>query len=167
MSEDKHGRTAVYCAAHSNLKSTVFLLHDKGADITLRPAKRGGKSQTGAAKLLDDLLKKVDAAQRPEMPRATAFEAGESSSQSSVEFGARAMKNHERLVYSSQVLFWDDEERGDWGPGILRLKENGMLVFGGDAPDKGPGDIRLVKILLSLKRRYPEPWVYLGGRVLG
>lgn len=44
----------------------------------------------------------------------------------------------------SQVLFWDDEERGDWGPGILRLKENGMLVFGGDAPDKGPGDIRLV-----------------------
>ncbi|CAK9018083.1 unnamed protein product [Durusdinium trenchii] len=68
-----------------------------------------------------------------------------------------------RLVYSSQVLFWDDEERGDWGPGILRLKENGMLVFGGDAPDKGPGDIRLVKILLSLKRRYPEQVFFILG----
>ena len=51
----------------------------------------------------------------------------------------------------SKVLYWDDEERGDWGPGILRLEKHGMLVFGGDAPDKGPGDIRLVKILLSLK----------------
>lgn len=61
-----------------------------------------------------------------------------------------------RLTHCSKVLYWDDEERGDWGPGILRLRSNGMLVFGGDAPDKGPGDIRLVKILLSLKRRFPE-----------
>jgi hypothetical protein len=31
-----------------------------------------------------------------------------------------------------------------------------MLVFGGDAPDKGSGDIRLVKTLLGLKKRFPQ-----------
>jgi len=61
-----------------------------------------------------------------------------------------------RLAHCSKVLYWDDEERGDWGPGILRLRANGMLVFGGDAPDKGPGDIRLVKTLLGLKKRFPQ-----------
>ena len=61
-----------------------------------------------------------------------------------------------RLAHCSKVLYWDDEERGDWGPGILRLRSNGMLVFGGDAPDKGPGDIRLVKTLISLKKRFPK-----------
>ncbi|CAL1128076.1 unnamed protein product [Cladocopium goreaui] len=38
--QDKHGRTAVYCAAHSNLKPTVLLLQEKGADLSLRPTKR-------------------------------------------------------------------------------------------------------------------------------
>lgn len=61
-----------------------------------------------------------------------------------------------RVAHCSKVLYWDDEERGDWGPGILRLRSNGMLVFGGDAPDKGPGDIRLVKTLISLKKRFPK-----------
>ena len=61
-----------------------------------------------------------------------------------------------RLVHCSKVLYWDGEERGDWGPGVLRLRSHGMLVFGGDAPDKGPGDIRLVKTLLSLKKRFPQ-----------
>ena len=61
-----------------------------------------------------------------------------------------------RIAHSSKVLYWDDEERGDWGPGILRLRSNSMLVFGGDAPDKGPGDIRLVKTLISLKKRFPK-----------
>lgn len=61
-----------------------------------------------------------------------------------------------RLAHCSKVLYWDEEERGVWGPGILRIRANGMLVFGGDAPDKGPGDIRLVKTLLSLKRRFPQ-----------
>ena len=61
-----------------------------------------------------------------------------------------------RLAHCSKVLYWDDEERGDWGPGILRLRSNGMLVFGGDAADKGPGDIRLVKTLISLKKRFPK-----------
>ncbi|CAJ1444061.1 unnamed protein product, partial [Effrenium voratum] len=53
------------------------------------------------------------------------------------------------------------------GPGILKLRSNGMLVFGGDAPDKGPGDIRIVKMLLELKRRYPlQVHIILGNRDL-
>mmetsp|Transcript_67882 Transcript_67882/g.162964 ORF Transcript_67882/g.162964 Transcript_67882/m.162964 type:complete len:442 (-) Transcript_67882:84-1409(-) len=35
---DKHGRTAVYCAARSNLKATIMLLQEHGADINIRPA---------------------------------------------------------------------------------------------------------------------------------
>mmetsp|Transcript_9577 Transcript_9577/g.13584 ORF Transcript_9577/g.13584 Transcript_9577/m.13584 type:complete len:307 (-) Transcript_9577:7-927(-) len=34
---DKHGRTAVYCAARSNLKATIMLLQEHGADISIRP----------------------------------------------------------------------------------------------------------------------------------
>jgi len=37
--QDRHGRTAVYCAAHSNLKSTILLLQEAGADLSLRPHK--------------------------------------------------------------------------------------------------------------------------------
>merc|ERR1711953_657685 len=37
--QDKHGRTAMYCAAHSNIKSTILILQDKGADASLRPFK--------------------------------------------------------------------------------------------------------------------------------
>jgi hypothetical protein len=33
---------------------------------------------------------------------------------------------------------------------------NTHFVYGGDTVDKGPGDIRLVRALVSLKRRYPD-----------
>ena len=56
----------------------------------------------------------------------------------------------------SKVLYWTGEERGVWGPGQLALHDGGYLVFGGDAVDKGAGDIRVVKSLLALKRRYPS-----------
>ncbi|CAE8630473.1 unnamed protein product [Polarella glacialis] len=72
-----------------------------------------------------------------------------------------------RFVSMSKILYWGGEERGAWGPGTLRLRHNGMLVFGGDAPDKGPGDIRLVKTFLSLKRRFPsQVFLVLGNRDL-
>eukprot|EP00928_Gymnodinium_smaydae_P021464 TRINITY_DN18373_c0_g1_i1.p1 TRINITY_DN18373_c0_g1~~TRINITY_DN18373_c0_g1_i1.p1 ORF type:complete len:657 (-),score=142.78 TRINITY_DN18373_c0_g1_i1:113-2083(-) len=48
---DKHGRTAVFCAAHSNLVPTVILLQENGADITLRPHRYSsakGKRSGGA-----------------------------------------------------------------------------------------------------------------------
>ena len=50
------------------------------------------------------------------------------------------------LVKHSDILFWDD-----WGE--LDLKENGYLVHGGDATDKGCGDIQVVKALVGLKQR--------------
>ncbi|CAE7282636.1 INVS, partial [Symbiodinium necroappetens] len=56
--QDKHGRTAVYCAAHSKLKPTILLLQDKGVDTSLRPKKHRGKSVSSASKLLDDMAKK-------------------------------------------------------------------------------------------------------------
>eukprot|EP00520_Triparma_pacifica_P020599 CAMPEP_0118640856 /NCGR_PEP_ID=MMETSP0785-20121206/4971_1 /TAXON_ID=91992 /ORGANISM="Bolidomonas pacifica, Strain CCMP 1866" /LENGTH=798 /DNA_ID=CAMNT_0006532261 /DNA_START=31 /DNA_END=2424 /DNA_ORIENTATION=+ len=45
------------------------------------------------------------------------------------------------------------------------LSENGYLVHGGDGVDKGPGDIRVVKALSSLKRRYPSRvFLIMGNR---
>lgn len=41
--------------------------------------------------------------------------------------------------------------------------DNTYFVFGGDAVDKGPGDIRLVRALVGLKKRYPERVFLLVG----
>ena len=71
------------------------------------------------------------------------------------------------FIHLSKILHWEGEDRGAWGPGILTLRENGILVFGGDACDKGPGDIRFSKTLLSLKRRYWDSvFIILGNRDL-
>lgn len=48
--QDKHGRTPVYCAAHSDLKSTVALLQEHGADLQARPNK--SRSQGGVTKAI-------------------------------------------------------------------------------------------------------------------
>ncbi|CAB9523243.1 expressed unknown protein [Seminavis robusta] len=45
----------------------------------------------------------------------------------------------------------------------LELLSDCYFVFGGDAVDKGPGDIRLVRALVDLKRRYPDRVVLLVG----
>eukprot|EP00931_Biecheleriopsis_adriatica_P038679 TRINITY_DN2211_c0_g3_i2.p1 TRINITY_DN2211_c0_g3~~TRINITY_DN2211_c0_g3_i2.p1 ORF type:complete len:722 (-),score=118.14 TRINITY_DN2211_c0_g3_i2:181-2346(-) len=72
-----------------------------------------------------------------------------------------------RFVRTSQVLYWKGDELGAWGEGVLSLKPHGMLVFGGDATDKGPGDIRIIRTLTSLKRRYPtQVHLVLGNRDL-
>lgn len=85
-----------------------------------------------------------------------------------VEFLTDVEGNWEYMVHFvslSHVLFWDGEERGAWGPGQLCMREDGYLVFGGDAVDKGPGDIRVVKTLLSLKQRYwSRVFIVLGNR---
>merc|ERR1711963_680163 len=59
-----------------------------------------------------------------------------------------------QYVFMSKVLYWEGDEAGLWGPGNVCLRDTGIFVFGGDAVDKGTGDIRFVKILLSLKERY-------------
>lgn len=45
----------------------------------------------------------------------------------------------------------------------LHLRDGCYFVYGGDAIDKGPGDIRLCRALVSLKRRYPDRVFLLVG----
>eukprot|EP00927_Polykrikos_kofoidii_P043351 TRINITY_DN37412_c0_g1_i1.p1 TRINITY_DN37412_c0_g1~~TRINITY_DN37412_c0_g1_i1.p1 ORF type:complete len:1126 (+),score=182.88 TRINITY_DN37412_c0_g1_i1:115-3378(+) len=61
-----------------------------------------------------------------------------------------------RFVELSDVIFWRGSDNGCWGPGVLDLREGGMLIFGGDASGKGSGDLRFVKTLVDLKRRHPS-----------
>eukprot|EP00928_Gymnodinium_smaydae_P063001 TRINITY_DN4670_c0_g1_i2.p1 TRINITY_DN4670_c0_g1~~TRINITY_DN4670_c0_g1_i2.p1 ORF type:complete len:938 (+),score=184.29 TRINITY_DN4670_c0_g1_i2:108-2816(+) len=71
------------------------------------------------------------------------------------------------FIESSKVLYWRGPTRGPWGPGQLEIRPDCVLVFGGDAVDKGPGDIRICKTLLSLKWRYPtQVFLILGNRDL-
>ena len=45
----------------------------------------------------------------------------------------------------------------------LDLRDGCYFVFGGDSVDKAPGDIRLCRSLVSLKRRYPDRVFLLVG----
>mmetsp|Transcript_30073 Transcript_30073/g.79207 ORF Transcript_30073/g.79207 Transcript_30073/m.79207 type:complete len:1054 (-) Transcript_30073:32-3193(-) len=87
-----------------------------------------------------------------------------------VEFITDVEGNWEYLinfVSQSKILDWIGGPRGVWGPGELAIHRNGILVFGGDAPDKGPGDIRIIKILTKLKLEYPsQVFIILGNRDL-
>mmetsp|Transcript_66957 Transcript_66957/g.119023 ORF Transcript_66957/g.119023 Transcript_66957/m.119023 type:complete len:336 (-) Transcript_66957:187-1194(-) len=49
--QDLHGRTAAYCASHGEHETVVALLHDRRADLTLRPSKqpRSGRSTRAAS----------------------------------------------------------------------------------------------------------------------
>jgi len=64
------------------------------------------------------------------------------------------------LIARSSVLQWTDD--GTAG-GSLALTPNGYVVFGGDAPDKGPGDLRIVRLLVLLQRANPERVFLLVG----
>lgn len=45
----------------------------------------------------------------------------------------------------------------------LKLREGCYFIYGGDSVDKGPGDIRLCRALVSLKKRYPDRVFLLVG----
>jgi hypothetical protein len=71
-----------------------------------------------------------------------------------------------RFVEESKVL---DLEEGDTSSASfkLSLREHCYFVYGGDAVDKGPGDIRMVRALVDLKRRYPhQVYLLVGNRDL-
>eukprot|EP00961_Rhodomonas_salina_P237218 3206231-Rhodomonas_salina.1 len=57
----------------------------------------------------------------------------------------------QRYVALSEVLSWTDLDRRR-----LLLKDDCEFCFGGDAQDKGIGDIRIMQLLLDLKERYPQ-----------
>jgi len=56
-----------------------------------------------------------------------------------------------RYVDISKVLSWANEDKKQ-----LVLAPDAEFVFGGDSQDKGIGDIRFVKLLIDLKRRYGD-----------
>eukprot|EP00035_Acanthoeca_spectabilis_P030059 m.7658 g.7658 ORF g.7658 m.7658 type:complete len:2009 (-) comp3982_c0_seq1:1786-7812(-) len=63
-----------------------------------------------------------------------------------------------KQVDEAKVLSWRDD-------GMLDLAENGYFVHGGDAVDKGPGDIRVLRVLVNLKERCPDRvFLILGNR---
>jgi hypothetical protein len=65
-----------------------------------------------------------------------------------------------RYISISKVL--DRNEKGD-----LRLKDGAHFVFGGDAVDQGPGDLRFLKDIINLHQNYPDRvHVVLGNRDL-
>ena len=67
----------------------------------------------------------------------------------------------ERYVAISKVLAWTDEKKKE----SLKLKDGVTFVFGGDSQDKGIGDIRFVKALVSLKDKYPDRvFIIIGNR---
>lgn len=64
----------------------------------------------------------------------------------------------ERYVEISKVLQWESGDKKS-----LKLKDNVTFVFGGDSQDKGIGDIRFVKLMLSLKEKYPDRVFFIIG----
>lgn len=64
------------------------------------------------------------------------------------------------LVARSDVLSWraDDDT-------LLELADGAYFVFGGDVPDKGPGDIRVTRALVKLQRQHPDRvFLIVGNR---
>jgi len=71
-------------------------------------------------------------------------------------------------VQRSNVLYWEEHEghntnistttTNNYGITFQRLKlrPNTHFVYGGDSVDKGPGDIRLCRALVDLKKQYPD-----------
>ena len=51
------------------------------------------------------------------------------------------------LVERSSVLSWEEDGT------TLQLQAGAYFVHGGDSPDKGPGDIRIVSAMVKLKMK--------------
>jgi hypothetical protein len=65
----------------------------------------------------------------------------------------------ERYVAISKVLGWADSNKTR-----LKFKRNdAMFVFGGDSQDKGIADIRFVKLMLALKKDFPDRVTFIMG----
>jgi hypothetical protein len=64
----------------------------------------------------------------------------------------------ERYVEISKVLKWANTEKTS-----LELEDGAYFVFGGDSQDKGTGDIRFVKVMLDLKKKYPDRVFFIIG----
>ena len=66
-----------------------------------------------------------------------------------------------RYVARSGVLRFDDD--GASSPRLSLVHERAHFVFGGDLFDQGDGDLRLSRLLVDLKRRFPDRVTLLMG----
>jgi len=61
-------------------------------------------------------------------------------------------------VRRSPILSYDSQQN-------LQLADKSAFVFGGDLFDRGPGDIRLSRVLVDLKKKYPtRVFLLIGNR---
>jgi hypothetical protein len=64
-----------------------------------------------------------------------------------------------KYVRLSKVIAWVDSKKNR-----LKFKQdNSMFVFGGDAQDRGIGDIRFTNLLLDFKKEYPDRVEFIIG----
>lgn len=64
-----------------------------------------------------------------------------------------------KYVRLSKVIAWVDSKKNR-----LKFKQdNSMFVFGGDAQDRGIGDIRFINLLLDFKKEYPDRVEFIIG----
>ena len=75
-----------------------------------------------------------------------------------------------KLVAQSKAVQWGGSGSGSGTrAGVhrpLELREGCGFVFGGDCFDKGPGDIRISRLLVELKQAYPDRVaLIMGNRV--
>lgn len=62
-----------------------------------------------------------------------------------------------RFIENSKVLYRNVENNQ------IELRDHCYFIHGGDVNDRGNGDIRIAKDLVSLKRRYPNRVFFLHG----
>jgi len=60
------------------------------------------------------------------------------------------------FVKDNPLVFFDEQGR-------LRVKDDALFVFGGDAVDRGPDSLRVVSTLLECKRAQPSRVILLAG----
>jgi hypothetical protein len=84
-----------------------------------------------------------------------------------------------RKFFGSQFVTHLTDVEGNWGyfrrwidrSRVIGLKDNHLyfrkpnakFVFGGDAVDKGDGDIRITELLVNFKKQYPDQVILLVG----
>ena len=66
----------------------------------------------------------------------------------------------EKYVEISRILAWADESKAS-----LDLADSAYFVFGGNVQGTGQGDLRIARLLLDLKKKYPDRVKLLMGNM--
>ena len=80
-----------------------------------------------------------------------------------IEYFRSFVKRSRVLQFNSADRKQDDSSNSGVSASLSFCGPNMYFVFGGDLFDKGPGDIRLARMLVGLKRRHPDRVFLLMG----